>query len=151
MKVTIQIEDEVGELYESRLRPKQTLEKILAVQLKRFQHVDPRDRVLILGPETRRRIEEVTTRLPLQSTDDLVKRISELAELSIGQIRFRFTPPQWRELKHRADRWRMPVAKYAERVVRQIEAQFFNEVPRELPQMMPAAPAGDEKQPDASA
>jgi hypothetical protein len=130
MKITIQLDDVVAELYESRLRPNQTLEQILAVQLARFQEVDPRDRILIIIPSDRRRLEELTTRMPLLSVTDLIKRISDLAELSIGQIRFRFTPTQWRELKHRAERWRMQPRAYAEKVVKQIEAQFFNEVPR---------------------
>lgn len=141
MKLTIQIDDEIAETYERRLRANQTLEQVLAIQLKRYQHVDPRDRIILIDPPVARELEKVTNHLPLRSADDLVKRVSEMAELSIGQIRFRFTPAQWRELKHRAERWRMPLAVYAARIVRQIEMQFFNEVPREIP-LMAGAPQG---------
>lgn len=147
MKITVQLDDAVGEHYESRLRPNQTLEQVLAVQLTRFQEVDPRDRVLILSPDDRRRLEELTTRLPLLSVTDLIKRVGDLAELSLGQIRFRFTPTQYRELKHRAERWRMTPKDYAEKVVKLIEGQFFNEVPRES---IAVAPPKKKETPDAA-
>lgn len=142
MKITIQLDDGVAERYASRLRPKQTLEQILAVQLMRFAAIDPRDRVLIILPEERHRLEELTTRLPLISIADLTKRVADLAEISIGRIRLRFTPPQLRELQHRAKRWRMSLPEYTERIVRQIEGQFLNEVPRES--ILVKEPAGRE-------
>lgn len=130
MKITLQLSDEVAEVYSSRLRPNQSLDQILRIQLERFQEIDPRDRVLIVLPPERSRLEELTTRLPLTTIADLIQRVEALAELSIGGIRFLWTPRQYAELKDKAERWRMTPRQYAERIVRQLEEQFFSAAPR---------------------
>jgi hypothetical protein len=130
MKVTLTLPDDAVEKYQSRLRPTQSLEQVLTLQLLRFANVDPRDRIIIIGPEERGQLEEATTRLPLTTAADLVKRVQALAEVSIGQVRFRWTPRQYAELKAKAERWGMPVRDYAEKVVRQIEEGFFSETPK---------------------
>jgi hypothetical protein len=130
VKLQIQLPDEVAEKYAARLRPSQTLDQVLAIQLERFADADPRDRILLVLPVERAQLEALTTHLPLTSAADLVKRVEELAELSVGRIRFRFTPKQWNELKHRAERWRMTPKQFAEKIVRQLEEGFFTEMPR---------------------
>jgi hypothetical protein len=131
MRISIQLDDDVAQLYQVRLRPGQELEQVLQVQLARFASVDPHDRVLILSAEIRRQLEELTTRMPLTKAEDLVGRVAALAELSIGRIRFRWTPAQWRQLKEKAARWNVTPTIYAERIVREIEEQFFDQIPRD--------------------
>jgi hypothetical protein len=138
VNVTLHLEDSLAEQYQSLCRSGQPLEQILQIQLKRFASVDPKLRVLLILPEHRARLEEITTRIPLTTADDLVRRVEILAELSIGRIRFRWTPHQFRQLQSLAERWRMTPSQYAERIVRQIEEQFFDQSPR-----AGALPAGE--------
>ncbi len=141
MKITIQIADEIAERYQARVRPTQSLEQLASIQLARFSLVSPHDRILIVMPEERARLEELTTRLPLSSTTELIRRVAELAEVSLGRIRFRWTPRQYEQLKERAERWRVTPAEYAEKIVRQIEEGFFTENPKEPI----AIPAGEKE------
>ncbi len=132
MKFQIQIDDDVAAIYQdyAAARPGQTVEQVLAIQLQRYVAADPRLRILLILPEERARLEELTSRMPITTVADLIARVATLAELSIGRIRFRWTPTQFRQLKERATHWGIPVGTYAERVVRQIEEQFFDETPQ---------------------
>ena len=148
MKLTLHLEDSLAEQYQAWCRPGQALEQLLQIQLKRYASVDPKLRVVLLLPEHRARIEELTTRMPLVTGEDLVRRIEALAGLSIGHIRFRWTPAQFRQLQHLAERWRMTPAQYAEKIVRQIEEQFFDQHPRDRV-AAPAEPIVVEDKPNA--
>ena len=138
MKLTLHLDDSLAEQYQAWCRPGQSLEQLLQIQLRRYASVDPKLRVVLLLPEHRARIEELTTRMPLVTGEDLVRRIEALSGLSIGHIRFRWTPAQFRQLKLMAERWRMTPAQYAEKIVRQLEEAFFDQHPRDQAVAAPA-------------
>ncbi len=145
MKLTIQLDDDVCEAYTARLRPTQTLEQALVLQLTHFVACDPRDRTIILSAEERQQLERLTTQLPLKNAAALIEAVSALAELKIGRIRLRWTPKQLSELKSRAERWRMPIDAYLEQVVTQIAEDVWHVFPQEG-RMLPAAPPAQSSQ-----
>jgi hypothetical protein len=151
VKLTLYLDDDLAEQYQAHCRPGQALEQILQIQLKRFASVAPKDRVVLILPPERVRLEEFTNRLPLASAEDLVRRVEALAGLSIGHIRFRWTPSQFRQLQAMAERWRMTPAQYAERIVRQIEEQFFDQNPRPGPAPAESILVEKLEKPDAGA
>lgn len=147
MKVTLQLPDEICESYQRFGRPGQELAEILQAQLLRFASCDPKIRLLFVPHEQLKQLETLTTKIPLTTPDDLVRRVANLAEVSIGGIRFKWTASQYRDLQEKAKRWRITPAEYAERVVREIESLFFSYNPRESKEpILEKAPA-DASQP----
>ena len=130
MKLTIQLPDELCDKLDPHRRVGETLNDFLVRLIAQHQDAPPGQRYLLLRAPEIDRIIELTGRLPLTNADELVQRIAALAELSIGGIRFQWTPHQYRQLKDRAERHRLTVEEYSKQVVREIEEQFFSMHPR---------------------
>ncbi len=143
MIVQLHIPDELAGKYQTQAKAaNRQLEEALVAQLQRFSEIRLTDRIVVLMPELREAIEKATNGLPLHKAEDLLERIRDLASVQIGRILFTWTPAQFRQLAERAARWNTTPESYAETVVRQIEAQFFDEMPRAGEILEPKRKAG---------
>jgi hypothetical protein len=140
-QVTLTIPDDVATEYKAGAIPNHSLEQTLSAQLIRFRAVRPFDKFLMVPPAAREALEKLTTQLPITTAEALVAAVRSLAGVEIGHIRLDFTPSQLRELKTKADRWRMTPEQYVEGTVRRLlEDSILAACPR--PGEMLAAGAG---------
>lgn len=135
MKIQLQVSEETWEAYSSHADrihglTGQTVspESLMADQLGRFAHVIPSDRIVVLEPTTRQRLEEILQGGGLVNAHDLLSKVQRLADLQIGEIRIDFTPGQWEELKNLARRNSRQLVEVVEATVRGMESIFFNHV-----------------------
>lgn len=124
----VQLSDDLFASYErlalesGAISPKAVIE----AQLARYADVDPRDRAILVRGEARDALEAILGGGHLTDAADLVAKVQRLADIQIGQIRVRFTPGQLEELKSRAERNGISVAEETRRIVRDMEAMFFD-------------------------
>jgi len=124
MRITLP--DAVADAYlayaEKQGRP---VEAVLTAQLQRFQAVEPGSRTIVLGGALTEQLSTMLGGFPIQSAEDLVRKVNELAAVSFQHIRLDFSPSHLRELAHRAERQGKPVEDIIQDVVRQLADQFF--------------------------
>lgn len=104
MKIEIQIPDELYARYELQARSRDyAVKRELSERLQAFVEAPPKDRVILLRRHTREAIEKILN-CSLLSDEELVDRVTRLAQLSIGEVRLEFSPGQLAEMKRRADK-----------------------------------------------
>lgn len=132
-KVTFTIDDEVFEHYQhetTERRPPGGIAGVLNERLKRAIPLDPRDRVIIItGGRAREIIEEKLGGGQLKDTEDLLRKVSNLAAIRFGMHEFQITPGQWRELAHRATKTGKTIEQLIEAIYQRMQATFFEYVP----------------------
>jgi len=133
MKLQLQVSEQTWEAYcdhADRIHglTNQTVspESLMADQLQRFAHVIPSDRIVVLEPASRARLEEILQGGGLADAKDLVAKVQNLASLEIGKVVVDFSPAQWEELRNLARRNAKTVQDVAEATVRGMESIFFN-------------------------
>lgn len=126
MKLEIQVDDDVFKAYQREAgRRKISPAALMAEQLARFQSYSTVDRVVVVGPEARERLEQIFAR-QLQDDKALVGLVERLAELRIGSVRVEATPAQLEELKRLADKEKRPFKEVAEERYAQVARGYFN-------------------------
>lgn len=106
MKTTIQMTDDIYDAYTSAaegmagLGKTLTPEEIMVDRLARFKDISPSDRVIVVDPKVRNRLEEILSGGSLKDAEDLLKKVEGLADIRIGEIRIEFTPAELRKMKH---------------------------------------------------
>lgn len=135
MKFRMQTEDQTYEAYERMAEELQaqagksaTAEELMAHQLERFRSVHPADRVVLVDPRNRDRLEQILSGGTLRDAEDLVAKVQKLASLEIGEIRVDWTPGQLRELQEYARRNRKTLQEVVKATVERMGAQFFSHV-----------------------
>lgn len=104
MKLEIQIDDDVYRAYQREAgRRKLGVPALLAEQLARFQDFNTRDRIVVVGPEIREKLEELFNR-QISTPELLLELVERVAALKIGEVRIPATPQQLEELKRQAER-----------------------------------------------
>lgn len=127
MRVTLQLTDEVADLYQ-KIADKHAvrISSILAEQLKRFVSVDPYDRIVVVPSRQRDELEKVLSGGAIEDASDLVLKVEALASIQVEGVKLDFTPGQKRELKRLADRQRITYDEIVRRTVKSMEEQFFS-------------------------
>ncbi len=127
MRVTIQLTDELADLYQKTAdKHAVRISSLLAEQLKRFAHVDPFDRILVVAARQRDELEGVLSGGGIEDASDLVLKVKSLASIQIAGVKLDFTPGQKRELKRLAERQGITYKEIVERTVKSMEEQFFS-------------------------
>lgn len=75
--------------------------KAMVAQLTRFQDVSPTDRVILLHGDDRRALEAVLQR-KLESVDELIKLVTRMASVSVGDVTLTLSPTQLKRLEGEA-------------------------------------------------
>lgn len=131
MKLTLSLPDDLYEHYlkkHCRGNPAKLPSLALSI-LQRFKEVREEDRVLIVMPEDRGRLEALLPANPgpsIPSASDLVRRVEMLASMQIGEVKIPFTPNQLEELKRRAERNGKSLQEYSEDTAMRIGSLFFD-------------------------
>ena len=135
MKVTLQFPDEVYDSYSSQAADLQNLgqsvspEEVMADRLTRFKEVSPSDRVVVIDPKTRNRLEVVLSGGSLMDSADLLRKVEALADVRLGEIRLEFTPPEVKQIKRWADRNGRTPESVLKEVVDRLKMGVFDYVP----------------------
>ena len=127
MRVTIQLTDDVYGHYQ-KIADKHgvRISSLLADQLKRFDYVDPFDRIVIIPSGQRDELERVLSGGNIEDASDLVLKVEQLAGIQIEGVQLDFTPGQKRELKRMAKRQGITYEELAKRTVASMEELFFS-------------------------
>lgn len=88
--------------------------------------VKPGDRVVVMGPELRERLEQILGMGHILSGEDLLQKVQGLASLKIGGVAVDFSPRQWEELATRAEKSGRTVEEVVADVVKRMAGDFFN-------------------------
>lgn len=126
-RVTIQLSDEIHELYESRAQDrKRRIDRLIADELKAIQHLDvANDRVIVIDPKNRQRIETLLGEGHVLSAADLADKLERLLSIRFGGIDMDFTPAQRQELVELAERNGFEPEDLFRATVRSMEELFF--------------------------
>lgn len=134
MKTTIQLPDDLYDAYTSAaegmagLGKVVTPEEIMVDRLTRFKDVAPSDRVVVVDPKVRNRLEMILSGGSLKDAEDLLKKVEDLADLKIGEIRIDFTPGEWKRMKNWANRQGKTVEFIMKDIVARIRLTIFDYV-----------------------
>lgn len=128
MKLTLQIPDELYECYASHLEKalagKATIEDVLAHQLEKFKDVSPSDRVVVVLPPDRSRLEALLGGGSLVTSRDLAEKVQRLADIQIGEVRVDFSPGELQNIRTYATKNRKPIQQAISDVVHGMKEQF---------------------------
>lgn len=136
MKVSLQFPDDVYDSFLSQAEELQRLgqsvspEEVIVDRLVRFRHVSPSDRVVVIDPKTRNRLEVVLSGGSLMDAADLLKKVEALADVRIGEVRLEFTPPEIKQIKRWADRNGRTAESVLKEVVDRLKMGVFDLVPQ---------------------
>lgn len=86
----------------------------------------PSDRVTVIGPELRERLEQLLGMGHILNGEDLLQKVQGLASLKIGGVSVDFSPKQWEELTTRAEKQGRTVEETVADVVKRMSGDFFN-------------------------
>ncbi|MCJ2564309.1 MAG: hypothetical protein LN417_09520 [Candidatus Thermoplasmatota archaeon] len=127
MRATVQLTDDIYELYQA-IADKHAvrISSLLQEQLKRFAHVDPYDRIIVLPATQRDELEKVLSGGAIEDASDLVLKVESLASIQLEGVVLDFTPGQKRELKRLAERQGITYEEIVKRTVQSMEEQFFS-------------------------
>jgi ABC-type phosphate transport system auxiliary subunit len=101
------------------------VEDLLAQQLQRFADHDVRDRVLVLNPQDREKLEELLSK-QLPNAKVLIEQVGKLTTLKVGPIAITLEQWQLEELKRRAEKNGVSVAATLDSAAKQISHLVFN-------------------------
>lgn len=127
-KITITLSDELAELYQGYLLPGALLEALLVRQLEKFKDADPRNRFIVVRPDTRIELEKVLYGGHLLDDRDLVKKVKNLASIKIGHVELLPSPAQMRDLERRATKNNRSPQEEAEVTFKKMAQMFFGVV-----------------------
>jgi len=127
-RVMIQLTDELFDLYLSRAKTrKTTVPRLLIDELKAIKHLDvSNDRVIVIDPQNRQRLETLLGEGHIQSAADLTDRLERLLSIRIGGIDLDFTPSQRHELVELAARNSCTPEVLFRSTVKAMEELFFS-------------------------
>lgn len=132
-KVTFTMDDDLLEFYQHEAKERKIqggTAVVLNERLKRAVALDPRERTIIItGGRAREIIEEKLGGGQLRDTEDLLRKISNLAAIRFGMHEFQITPGQWRELAFRATKTGKTIEQLVEAIYVKMQATFFEYVP----------------------
>ena len=155
MRVNLQLPDELYDTYASRANERnRRVDRLLADELKKIYPLDlARDRVIVIDPANRQRIESLLGEGHLTGATDLADKLERLLGISVGGIALDFTPSQRHELSELAARNGFTPEELVRSTVKSMEELFFNhaydvasqnsEELKELPSPSPPEPAAD--------
>jgi hypothetical protein len=132
MKITVQIADELYDHYLGQSEAMQqrgatvSAEELMADRLERFKAVDPGDRVVVIDPKSRQKLEGLLSGGSLMDADDLIRKVEGAMSIRIGDIRLDFTPGQMKEMAHLARRNGRALEEVVKDTVARMESLFFN-------------------------
>jgi len=129
MRVTIQMPDELYELYVARAekvgaRPTSYIAEFFHT----FQDVDMADRILIIHKTQRVRLEALFG-AQIAGADDLVRKVERILSLQIEAVEIDFTPGQKSEINRIAARNNISYKEQVKRTVKSMESMFFSHLP----------------------
>lgn len=126
MKLEIQIDDDVYKTYQRNAgRRKLSVGALMVEQLARFQDFNTTDRVFVVGPQARARLEEIFSR-QLQDDRALVELVERLADIKVGEVRVEATPQQLEELRRLADKSGKTFEDACQERFREVAKGFFH-------------------------
>lgn len=134
MKTTIQLPDDVYDAYTSAAEGMAGLghplspEEIMVDRLTRFKDVSPSDRVVVVDPKVRNRLEQILGGGSLKDAEDLLQKVEGLADIQIGEIRVEFSPGELKQMKHWANRQGKAVDYIVKDIVTRIKLTIFDYV-----------------------
>lgn len=129
MKVSLTLPDNIAEIYQSYAQAlRRPLPDILAAQLSLFVTANPKERSLLVGPESRRELEILFAGVPISSVQMLLEKVRGLASVSFGPIRVDMSSAQMKELEKRAKRNNRSVVQEVHAIYRALAGQFFDAV-----------------------
>ncbi len=129
MKVEIHIDDDTYALYSrytSTSRPN-TIDA-MEHQLERFSGMNPKERWLLVSPESRHAIEHALGDLTIPNAAMLVKRILAHASVTLGKHQINLTANQMKEIEQRAVRNNRDPKLEVERIMRDIMRDYTRAV-----------------------
>lgn len=127
MRVTVQLTDEVHDFYQKCAdKHAVRISSLLAEQLKRFIHVDPYDRIVVIPSRQRDELEKVLSGGVIEDASDLVLKVESLAAIQVEKVVLDFTPGQKKELKRMAERQGISYEALVQRTVKSMEELFFS-------------------------
>ena len=126
-RVTLQLPDDLYDLYASRAKARSRhIDRLIVDELKAIQHFDvSSDRVVVIDPETRQRIETLLGEGHVMGAEDLANKLERLLDIKVGGISLSFTPSQRHELKELAARNGFKVQDLIRATVKSMEELFF--------------------------
>lgn len=129
MKLEIQIPDEAYALYSRYTtggRP--TPIDVINHQVERFAAMDPRERWLMISPESRHAIEHALGDVSISSATILVRRILAHASIHLGKIHVNLSAGQLREIEDRAKRNGREPTEEVQRILGEVMRDFTGAV-----------------------
>lgn len=135
MKTTIQITDDLYDSFSRQAEEMQqagqsvSAEEIMTDRLSRFKDVSPSDRVVVIDPKTRGRLETLLSGGSLKDASDLLTKVESLVNVKIGDIRVDFSPAEAAQIQ----RWAVRNGRTPEFIIRdvvgQIKLHLFDRIP----------------------
>ena len=127
-RVTIQLTDDLQDLYESRAKVRKTTAlRLIVLDLDAVKHFDvSNDRFIVIDPQNRQRLEILLGEGHIQSAADLTDRLERLLSIRIGGIDLDFTPSQRHELVELAARNSCTPEVLFRSTVKSMEELFFS-------------------------
>lgn len=124
MKITIQIPDDLAEIYQDLgEKIKRTLHDTIVLQLERHQKRGPRDQFLVLEGAPLGRLYELLGAGSVDSPEKLADAVSRLAQLSIGKIHMPLSPKEWERIAERAEKQGRPLQAYCKEIADTVLAE----------------------------
>jgi hypothetical protein len=103
-------------------------QELMSAQLARFSAYPASNHVLVVDSESRGKLDLILQGGMLRDAQDLVEKVTKLADIQIGGIAVHWTPGQLRQIKTYASRNRITVEEAIKRVVFQMSGQFWDYV-----------------------
>ncbi len=127
MRISLQIPDELHDTYVTRAKTrKRGVAGLMADELRALYPLDLAiDRVVVIDPETRRRIEALLGGGHILDATDLADKLEKLLSINVGGFSLDFTPTQRRELGDLAARNGWTAEELTRATVKSLEEQFF--------------------------
>lgn len=101
-----------------------SVDVVVDAQLKRFSHLPPGEKAIVLGGQDLLALEE-RLRGPIRDGIDLADKVARLAGVRFRNIQLDFSATQLEELTRRATRQGRPVDTLVQEIVAAIVDQFF--------------------------
>jgi len=154
MILRLEIPDALYELYSAHARGDESkVPALLVQQLDRFRRVSLTDRILIIDPHHRAKLEELLSHPTPQIADakDLLARVDALAHIEIGGVAVRFNQRDLTALASYAEKNNLSVQEAVEYTVQRMKDNFMSYAPEataaaamplgEAPEEVEAAPS----------
>ena len=127
-RITLQLPDDLYDSYLARAKSKKRgVAGLMAAELQALHPLDlSRDRIVVIDPENRQRLESLLGGGHLQTASDLTNKISDLLTIDVGGFSLDFTPAERHELAELASRNGFTAEQLTRATVGSMKEQFFN-------------------------